>query len=98
MAVKELYIGKGFFFFGDLQVDEVDEIDVLRSCHSSNAGCRSSQGEGRWTIPICRRGMLQMQGAWLKQEQFRVRYEYVVPRLQVSLPGDAGYWIFYQKQ
>ena len=40
--------------FGDLEVDEVDVL--VKGCHLSNAGCRSSQGEGCWTIPICRRG------------------------------------------
>lgn len=47
---------------GYLVISKVDEVEVevlrlrLRGCHLSNAGCRSSQGEDRWTIPICRRG------------------------------------------
>ena len=45
--------------FGD---SKVDEVDILRGCHLSNAGCRSSQGEGRWTIPICRRGCCKCRG------------------------------------
>ena len=42
MAVKELYIEKGFWR------SKVDEVEVQEVCsHSLDAGCRSSQGEGR---------------------------------------------------
>ena len=77
--------------YGDSKVDEV-EVLRLRVCHLSNAGCRSSQGEDRWTIPICRRGVLQMQGAWLKQEQFRACPK--VPRLSQSSRRRGVFGIF----
>ena len=42
--------------------DEMDAHEAVNVLYRPNAGCRSSQGEGRCTIPICRWGQCSCRG------------------------------------